>query len=136
MLKEDCLFCKIIKGEIPCFKIYEDEHTLAFLDISNDAIGHTLIVPKIHTENIAVADEIVLANLMTTVKKVANHYMLNCGFEGCNVFNNCNECAGQTIMHLHFHLVPRKAQDGVTLDLGASKKRLELAEVQNMLKIQ
>ncbi len=111
---EDCLFCKIIKGEIPCYKIYEDKYTLAFLDISNDGVGgHTLVLPKIHTQNIISANQFVLSKVMSTVKKISRHYIDHCGFDGVNVFNNCNECAGQSVMHLHFHIIPRKNNDGV-----------------------
>ena len=89
---EDCLFCKIIKGEIPCYKIYEDKYTLAFLDISNDGIGgHTLVLPKIHTENITTSSQFILNKIMSTVKKISRHYIKDCGFDGVNVFNNCNE---------------------------------------------
>lgn len=111
---EDCLFCKIVRGEIPCYKIYEDEYTLAFLDISNDGIGgHTLVVPKTHHADIISAPQKVLNRLVSTVKKISRHYVQGCGFDGVNVFNNCGECAGQSIMHIHFHIVPRKNADKI-----------------------
>lgn len=111
---DDCLFCKIIKGEIPCYKIYEDEHTIAFLDISNDGIGgHTLVLPKNHTKNITTVSPDELSFVLSTIQKISRHYIENCGFDGVNVFNNCNECAGQSINHLHFHIIPRVNGDGV-----------------------
>lgn len=103
----DCVFCKIIKGEIPCYKIYEDEYTLAFLDVAKDCYGHTLVIPKAHYTNVLDCEEDVLAKVMSTVKKVANHYVSNCGFKGVNILNANGEEAQQTVFHLHFHILPR-----------------------------
>lgn len=111
----DCIFCKIIKGEIPCYKIYEDENTLAFLDISKDVDGHTLVIPKKHVINILDADNQTLEHVITSVKKIANHYVDNCGYSGVNIINANNLPAGQSVFHLHFHIFPRKEQDGADL---------------------
>lgn len=108
-----CIFCKIIKGEIPSYKIYEDEYTYAFLDIAKDVDGHTLVIPKKHVVNVLDCDEETLAHVMNTVKKISNHYVNNCGFEGCNILNASGVAAQQTVMHLHFHIIPRKADDKV-----------------------
>ena len=110
-----CIFCKIVNGEIPSYKIYEDENTFAFLDIADDAIGHTLVVPKKHYENILDRESETLNNVMAVVKKISNHYVNNCGFDGINIINNNNECAEQSVLHLHFHIIPRKNNDGMKI---------------------
>ena len=109
----DCIFCKILKGELPCMKIYEDEHTMAFLDIAKDVDGHILVIPKKHVTNILDADGETLSHVMYTVKKIGAHLTENCGYEGMNILNANNECSGQTVFHLHIHLIPRKRGDGV-----------------------
>ena len=109
----DCIFCKILKGELPCMKIYEDEHTLSFLDIAKDVDGHILVIPKKHVTNILDADGETLSHVMKTVKKIGAHLTENCGYEGMNILNANNECSGQTVFHLHIHLIPRKHGDGV-----------------------
>lgn len=109
----NCIFCKIIKGEIPSYKIYEDEYTYAFLDIAKDVDGHTLVIPKKHVVNILDCDEKTLSHLSNTVKKICNHYVDNCGFDGCNILNASGESAQQTVMHFHIHIIPRKKDDGV-----------------------
>ena len=108
---EDCVFCKIISGEFPSRKIYEDKDTLAFLDISKDVDGHILVVPKKHVKNVLDADTKTLAHVMSTVKKVSKHLVKNCGYEGVNLINASGECAEQTVPHLHIHIIPRKPND-------------------------
>ncbi|QTQ14214.1 HIT family protein [Treponema parvum] len=109
----DDVFCRIISGELPCRKIYEDEHTLVFLDAADDVDGHTLVIPKKHVKNILDCDKETLAHVIETVQKVAKHYVDDCGWGGVDVMNANEPCAGQTVFHLHFHLVPRKADDGL-----------------------
>lgn len=109
----DCIFCKIIKGDIPSFKIYEDEYTYAFLDIAKDVDGHTLVIPKKHVVNILDCDEETLNHVSKTIKKICNHYVDNCGFAGCNILNASGKAAQQSVFHLHFHIIPRKNDDEV-----------------------
>ena len=109
----DCIFCKILKGELPCMKIYEDERTMAFLDIAKDVDGHILVIPKKHVTNILDADGETLSHVMNTVKKIGVHLTENCGYEGMNILNANNECSGQTVFHLHIHIIPRKRGDNV-----------------------
>lgn len=111
---DDCIFCKIIKGQIPCYKIYEDEHTLAFLDIANDLFGHTLVIPKKHCANTLNCDNLTINRTMAAVKKIAEHY-IGLGFDGINIMNANGAAAEQSIMHLHFHIFPRKNNDGLVL---------------------
>ena len=124
---KDCLFCKIVKGEIPSYKIYEDENVYAFLDVANDVYGHTLVVPKKHYENLMDCPDRTLGKIMASVKKIGNHFVNDCGFEGYNTFNNNGKSAEQAIMHLHFHIYPRKTNDGIKIsqDFGKQEKSLE-----------
>lgn len=152
---KDCVFCKIVAGEIPCYKIYEDDFVLAFLDIANDAYGHTLIVPKKHYDTMMTCDNSTLAKVIQAVKKVGNHYVDDCGFEGWNVLNNCGKCADQSVMHMHFHVIPRKKNDEIicstkvvglgkveengdkkAVEIFENENKADLAEVCEKLKIQ
>ena len=100
----DCIFCKIIAGEIPCKKVYEDDQVLAFHDINPQAKVHVLVIPKQHlccanAVNESNADAV--AAVFTAIPKIAKLL----GIDAYRVINNCGEAAGQTVMHLHFHLV-------------------------------
>ena len=108
----DCIFCKIIKGELPSYKIFENEYVYAFLDISKDVDGHTLVIPKKHFKNMLDCDEKYLSETIKAVKEISNHY-ISLGYNGVNVLNANNECSGQTVFHLHFHIIPRKDNDGI-----------------------
>ena len=130
----ECLFCKIIKGEIPSYKIYEDEFTFAFLDIAKDFEGHTLVIPKKHVDNILDADIETLKHVMNTVQKISNHYIQNCGYEGVNLLNNNNEAAEQSVMHLHIHIIPRRKNDGLRV-LPHEFQEMDLMSVVNKLKM-
>ncbi|NCO79705.1 HIT family protein, partial [Candidatus Falkowbacteria bacterium] len=107
----DCIFCKIAAGELPSFKVYEDEDTLAFLDIRPANYGHTLVIPKKHLVNLEEVDEKVLCQVMGTVKKVGRAIKAGLGAAGYNVMENNDPVAGQIVPHLHFHVVPRKEND-------------------------
>ena len=108
-----CIFCKIIKGEMPSYKIYEDEDTYAFLSIAKDVVGHTLVIPKKHYESVLDIDSETFAKVMATVKKISNHYVDNCGYTAVNIMNASGVDAQQSVFHLHFHIFPRIAGDGV-----------------------
>ena len=131
----DCIFCKIIKGEIPSYKIYEDDKVYAFLDIACDAVGHTLVIPKKHCTNVLDCDKEYLDAVIEAVQIISNHYVTNCGFDGVNILNASGAAAEQSVFHLHFHIVPRKNGDGLhmwpltdkqELDLNAICKKLAL----------
>lgn len=105
---DDCLFCKIIKGEIPSTKIYEDEYVYAFLDIAPQAPFHAVIVPKVHLVSAAEINEnnsIYVAKIYEAVAIIAKKENLEKGFR---VVTNCGEDGGQTVGHLHFHLLARR----------------------------
>lgn len=109
----DCIFCKIIEGKFSGMKVYEDEHTVVIMDIANDVNGHMLAMPKKHVKNILDCDTETLHHLMDTVKKVSNHLVENCGYNGVNLLNANDESAGQSVPHLHIHMIPRKRGDGI-----------------------
>lgn len=132
---KDCIFCKIINGEIPCHKIYEDQNALAFLDISKQYYGHTLVIPKKHYKNILEIPANELAEIMNVVQKISQHYIQNCGFEGINIANNNEECAHQSVFHLHIHIIPRKTNDNVKLYADVESLDLDLEDICKKLKI-
>ena len=109
----DCVFCKIVRGDIPSFKVYEDAYTLVFMDIAKDVDGHMVAIPKKHVKCILDCDTETLTHLMTTVKKVANHCIDDCGYDGVNLLNASDESAGQSVPHFHIHIIPRKSGDGI-----------------------
>lgn len=109
----DCLFCKIIKGDIPCLKVYEDGDVFAFLDIQPVNVGHTLVVPKAHHENCAETPDATLATLMSAAKRIGAAALKVTGAQGYNVGINCGTAAGQVIMHTHVHVMPRFDGDGL-----------------------
>ena len=131
---ENCIFCKIINKEIPCYKIYEDENTLAFLDISKDFDGHTLVIPKKHVRNMIDCDKETLHHVIDSVSKIINHYK-TLGYTGFNVLNN-NEIDGeQGVFHLHFHIYPRKSNESVKIFPKLDCANLSLDEVCEKLKL-
>lgn len=131
---KDCIFCKIINGEMPSYKIYEDDFCLAFLDISNDIFGHTLVIPKKHYENVMTCDNKTLSRIMETCKKIGTHYVKDCGFDGFNILNACGKAAEQSVFHVHFHILPRKENDGEKVFPKLSGSGCELEEVCQKLK--
>ncbi len=103
----DCLFCKIIAGEIPCHKLYEDDVVVAFLDIHPVSVGHTLVLPKAHSTNLLdIAPDDAQA-VMAVIKKISSGLLAGVGADGLNVGSNCGESAGQDVFHTHIHLMPR-----------------------------
>lgn len=109
----DNIFARILRGEIPCHKVHEDEHTLAFMDVMPQADGHTLVIPKAPSRNLLDADPAMLGVLMASVQKVANAVRKAFGAEGMLIQQFNEPAAGQTVFHLHFHVLPRSA--GVSL---------------------
>lgn len=110
---ENCIFCKIVAGEIPSQKVYEDENTMAFLDIAPVNYGHTLIIPKKHYKNLEEIDENTLVQVIKTVKKVGQAIKKGMDVKGYNVMENNDPVAGQVVPHIHFHIIPRLESDGL-----------------------
>ena len=121
----NCVFCKIINGEIPSFKIYETEDLVAFLDISQATKGHTLIVPKKHYENLLALDEEMLKKISVAQKEVANILSNKLGTNSFNFVNNCGSTAGQSVMHVHFHVIPRYVNDDFKMHIVEHEPNFE-----------
>ena len=140
-LANDCVFCRIIKGEIPCTKIYEDEMVLAFLDIAPYNPGHTVIIPKEHQVSLTVLSEDYLCAMIKVAPKIGAALMRATGAEGFNIVQNNGRVAGQAVPHVHFHVIPRFADDKVVFSGSAGSysgpaEMNELAQkVQKALKI-
>lgn len=129
---DNCIFCKIIKGKIPSYKIYENEFTYAFLDISKDCYGHTLVIPKKHSKNILDTDLLYINEVFKSVQTICRHYK-TLGFEGFNILNNNNSCAEQSVDHFHIHIIPRKSNDDLKIFPTLKEQNLDLSEIQKFL---
>ena len=129
---DDCLFCKIINGEIPSYGVYEDEKNFAFLDINPINKGHALVLPKNHVHKITDAEEEDIKALSIALKKVVKGIEDGIGVRNLNVFVNQGAYAGQVIPHLHFHVVPRHVGDGMKIEVPkinlSEKEFLDIAE--------
>ena len=110
---KDCIFCKIIRGEIPCSKIYEDKEFLAFLDIKPINKGHVLVIPKVHCKNLLDFPRAEETDLVEFIKKVAAAVIKATKADGFNLGMNNGEAAGQIVHHAHFHIIPRFHNDGL-----------------------
>ena len=113
-MKNNCVFCAIAANEIPSFKVYEDDLVLAYLDINPFSKGHTLVIPKEHSSGLLDTQEETLAALVARVKKVASHLKATLPCDGFNILQNNGEAAGQTVMHIHFHIVPRYGKEEIS----------------------
>jgi len=127
-----CIFCRIINQELPSYRVYEDEKTLAFLDIAPVNPGHMLVVPKKHYENMEAIPEAELKELIIAVKKIGALLKNKLGATGYNIAENNDPSAGQIIPHLHFHLIPRRAGDGLEL---WPQHKYQAGEAEEILKI-
>lgn len=115
-MKNNCIFCAIAAGEIPSFKVYEDDLVLGYLDINPFAKGHTLVIPKKHSEGLLDTDDATLAAIIARVRKIAAHIKAKLGCDGFNILQNNGEAAGQTVHHVHFHIVPRWTGDPLVFE--------------------
>ncbi len=131
----DCIFCKIIEKKLPSYKIYEDKYSYAMLDISNDANGHILVIPKKHYENILDCDETILKQLSLTVQRIAKHLVEDCGFDGVNILNANGKSAEQSVFHFHIHIIPRKEGDEIKVFPSLKKNEESLEEICERLRI-
>jgi histidine triad (HIT) family protein len=132
------IFAKILRGEIPSHRVYEDDHTVAFMDVMPQAPGHVLVVPKAPSRNILDADPAALSQAIAVVQKIANAVQDAFDADGVFVCQFNEPAAGQTVFHLHFHVIPRHEgvalkphsgtmEDGAVLAANAEKIRAELA---------
>ena len=116
-----CIFCMIAEGQIPSHKIYEDDVCVAFLDLSQANIGHTLIVPKKHFSNIIDLDNDVAGHLFSVTSKLTKAISKAFNVSDFNILNNCGEVAGQTVHHFHIHIIPRIENDNIKIELSSNK---------------
>ena len=114
-MSHDCIFCKILKGEIPCCKIWEDEMFFCFLDVNQVSKGHVLVIPKKHYESVCDCDEKTLERLNVVCKKIGMMLKKNLGATGFNIFNASGKDAQQSVFHLHYHVVARYPEDNLDL---------------------
>lgn len=128
MADEDTIFGKIIRGEIPCVKVYEDDRTLCFMDIMPASKGHCLVVPKKAAADIFEIEPDELANVVQVAQKVAKAIDKALAPDGLNIIQNSRPASGQTVFHLHMHIVPRWEGDGVKLNFGVNKG--DMAEIE------
>ena len=109
----DCIFCKIVAGDIPSRSVYEDKQVLAFMDIMPMVKGHTLVIPKAHYESLEDTPAEVLERVIRVVQRVAKAQTRGLGAEGVRIVQSNGAAAGQVVPHIHFHVVPRFGNDGV-----------------------
>lgn len=124
----ETIFSKILSGEIPCDKVYEDDHTFAFLTIEPVHPGHTLVIPKKWSAGFLDADEETICRLIPTIQKVAKAVKAATGAEGINIYQNEGAAAGQKVFHLHFHVIPRFSSDGLEHWHGKGYESAETAK--------
>ncbi len=111
--QETCIFCKIVAGEIPAKKVYEDDETIAFLDIQPVNPGHTLVIPKDHFENIYATPVLTWVRMQMTAQKIALAIKSSLDADGINIVMNNEAPAGQVVPHAHIHVIPRNEKDGL-----------------------
>lgn len=134
MRKDDCIFCKIIAGEIPSHTTYEDENCKVILDINAATKGHSIIIMKEHYDNFFELPEEKAVEVIKVAKKMAVQMNKNLQSDGFNILQNNNEVAGQTVMHYHMHLIPRYRNDNQELTMKTTQpSQEELLEIKNII---
>lgn len=131
---EDCLFCKIIKGDKPSHKVYEDEDVYAFLDINPKVRGHTLVVPKEHDETFLDLEPAQIDTLFESVQKIASAVTEVTEADGFNLTQNNGRAAGQVIDHVHVHILPRTEDDNLDLISDYEPKDEEFQDLKEEIK--
>ncbi len=114
----NCIFCKIVAGEIPCFKLHEDDRTLAFMDINPASPGHALVIAKAHHADLYAMPEVLLAACAATAKKVASAVHKALAPDGLNLVQANGPGAAQSVPHFHIHVLPRRRGDELLLNWG------------------
>lgn len=122
---EDCIFCKIVAGEIPCFKLYEDDDTLSFMDINPANEGHALVIPKEHWRDVYDIPDTLVAVVAVTVKKIAEAVEATLSPDGVNIVQANGKGAAQSVEHFHMHILPRRIGDELKLNWGLNPGDME-----------
>ena len=110
---DDCVFCKIVRKELPAYVVYEDDATMCIIPLDMELLGHLLVIPKQHSQDIFSTSPETLAAIMKTVKKMSALVKEKLGATGVNIVNASGKDAEQTVFHIHFHVIPRYTNDGV-----------------------
>ena len=121
----DCIFCKIIAGDIPCFKLYEDDNTIAFMDINPANEGHALVIPREHAADLHAVSEAAVADTVITAKKIAAAITATLDPQGLNLLQCNGPAAAQSVMHFHMHVLPRRNGDELKLNWGIEPGDME-----------
>ncbi len=128
MYDKDCIFCKIAQGIVPSNVVYEDDDVIAFLDISQVTQGHTLVIPKKHTQNFLTAEKDIMHKVMDVAQRIGQAQISILGAKGVNILTNVNKEAGQSVYHFHVHVIPRYiADDGFKIEMKENDKLEELS---------
>lgn len=117
----DCIFCRIVRGELPCAKLYEDDAVLAFMDIGPIVKGHALVIPKAHVDPLTAATPDLLGRLIVVAQRIAAAQLAGLHADGVNLHQANGACAGQVVPHLHIHVIPRFQNDGHRWNWSAQK---------------
>ena len=131
----DCVFCRIVKGEIPSCKVYEDESVYAFLDIAPVGAGHCLVIPREHYESLGQCPEEILNALVYRLSPIARAAVGAVNGDGYNIMHNSGRSAGQLVNHVHFHIIPRKAGDGLRHWPGGEYPAGRMEELAKLIRI-
>jgi histidine triad (HIT) family protein len=115
MSEQDCIFCKIVAGELPATIVDQDERTLAFMDINPATRGHALVIPRAHTQDLLSIEESELQAVAVAAQRLARRAKERLGADGVNVINSCGAAAWQTVFHFHLHVIPRYIGDPLKL---------------------
>ncbi len=122
---DSCIFCKIIRGEIPSYKVYEDELVIAILDVNPSSNGHTLVMPKEHFSDVTTTPKNILDHCFEVSQVIAQAQIKQLHATGVNIITNAGKSAGQSVMHFHIHVIPRYENDGLDISLGFPIKKIE-----------
>ena len=121
MPDDDCIFCKIVAGEMPAEIVQEDEHTVAFMDINPWTRGHALVIPRNHSRNLYEIDDDDLHHSAAAAKRLAQRMRDRLGCDGVNLLNSCEPAAWQSVFHFHVHVIPRYDDDPLRLPAGQDR---------------
>ena len=134
-MNEKDVFCRIVDGEIPCYKLYEDDEVLAFLDISQVTKGHALVISKKHFDNFLSTPQEVMHKVMDVAQRIGQVDIKLLGAKGVNILSNCYPAAGQSVMHFHVHVIPRYEEgEGFKIEMKNNADGLNLPALAGQIK--
>ena len=135
MAEQDCIFCRISKGEIPCAEVYADDQVLAFLDLNPQKPGHTLVIPRRHYADLFAVPAKEFSVIFPVIQKVGKAVLAATRAAGLNVLQNNHPVAGQSVFHVHWHLVPRHEADGLAhWPMGQYASKDQMSELADKIK--